>query len=137
MPDLTGSEIDLADAICELAARERAFVDALAALTAKQGPYVVLLASAGNPDFGEHPGRRKPGVPNKHVRVATLRAARDACRTYIEYYQLGGGNWVGGQVTSVASKAAVAQVSYNGRVWEPGSYPQPEIDVSGEATGAV
>jgi hypothetical protein len=89
--------------------------------------YIVQLASLGNIDFGQDPRRSLPGVPKRRVRVDSLRAASTACRKYIEDNELGGGNWTGGDVIDAATKTVVAHVSYNGRVWNPGPWPQPEI----------
>lgn len=102
---------------------------ALAAIGNRRGQYVVALASCGNIDFGQHPGRSLPGVPKKRLRVATLAAASQACRLYIKHYELGGGNWIGGAVTDHKTKEPVAQISYNGRAWQPGPFPQPEISL--------
>lgn len=99
------------------------------ALTRKDGPYVVVLASRGNADFRQDPNRSLPGVRKKRVRVFELSKASMVCRLYIERHELGGGNWCGGEVIDHRTKVTVAQVSYNGRVWKPGPYPQPEIEV--------
>jgi hypothetical protein len=118
---------DFDRAYAELEALDRAHREAIARLTTPNGLYVVTLASVGNPDFGQTPSRSVPGVPRYTVRIATLRAARKVCRLYIDHHDLGGGNWSGGKVTRVGSRKAIAQVSYNGRVWEPGQWPTPEI----------
>ena len=44
------------------------------------------------------------------------KASNTACCAYIEQYDLGGGNWSGGQMFEAGRQ--VARVSYNGRVWE-------------------
>jgi len=81
-------------------------------------PFKVRLASAGNPDMGQDPRRRKYGAePNRTDTVMTLREAAARCREFIELNDLGGGNWAGGQVHDGMNQE-VAYVSYNGRVWE-------------------
>ena len=86
----------------------------------------VVLDTRGNPDFGQDPRRRLPGRPERKVLVANLHEASRVCRAYIERHNVGGGNWTGGQVFDASGKQ-VAQISYNGRAWKPGPYPQPEI----------
>jgi hypothetical protein len=92
--------------------------------------YAVVLASVGNIDFGQDHRRSLPGVPRRVVHVDTLYEASQRCRAYIRDNELGGGNWSGGKVTDTTTHKEVAYVSYNGRVWQPGPYPQPEIEVS-------
>ena len=87
---------------------------------------IVLLASRGNPDVGQDPNRSLPGVRAYRAEVPTLQEASEACRSYIKRHNLGGGNWFGGQVYD-ATGTWIASVSYNGRVWRAGPYPQPEI----------
>lgn len=114
------------DGLCFICVREMKFRMQLRKLTVRTGQYVVMLSSAGNIDFEQDPRKSLPGVPRRMIRVASLRAASDVCRLYIEHYELGGGNWTGGQVLD-RSRAHVAQISYNGRAWKPGPFPQPEI----------
>lgn len=94
-------------------------------------PLTVVLDTRGNPDFGQDARKRLPSVAKRTARVATIRAAARVCRAYIERHNVGGGNWIGGQVFD-ASGAQVAQISYNGRAWKPGPYPQPEIALDAE-----
>lgn len=124
-----GNQWDLGineDGLCHVCVTEIRFNMAMTKLKAKTGQYTVVLASCGNIDFGQDPRRSLPGVPKKRIRVSSLRDASDACRLYIKHYELGGGNWIGGQVFDRA-KVQVAQISYNGRAWKPGPWPQPEI----------
>ena len=90
-----------------------------------EAEFTVSLASAGNPDFRQDPRKSLPGVPCQNVRVATLRAASELCRAYIEHHDLGGGNWIGGEVKR--GKTCVAYISYNGRAWNPSKNPIAEI----------
>lgn len=87
----------------------------------------VVLRSEGNPDFKQF----APISPPEVKAVQTLQEAADACVQYIEEYDLGMGNWVGGQVYH-PTKGFIATVSYNGRLWkgdlndfkkEPEEYP--------------
>jgi hypothetical protein len=102
---------------CSWCASVRAHEAAMARLTDPSGPLTVKLASAGNIDFGQDHRRSLPGVPRLTVRVATLRAASLACREYIRHHELGGGNWIGGEVRR--GKKLIAKISYNGRAWHP------------------
>ena len=116
---------------CVVCDRDAAYKVAIDALVAPKGAYKVLLASVGNPDFGQDSRRSLPGVPRRTLRVASLADASKACRAYIAHYELGGGNWLGGEVKKDGK--VFAQISYNGRAWEPGEYPTPEILFTDEA----
>ncbi len=77
---------------------------------------IVLLDSAGNPDYGQDPAR--PFLyceKSKAVEVGSLKEASERCSQFIDANNLGGGNWVGGQVFD--GDFLIAEVSYNGRVW--------------------
>jgi hypothetical protein len=91
----------------------------------------VVLDTRGNPDFGENPRRPVKGLRKRVVSVATIGEASRVCRTFIEANELGGGNWTGGQVFDYSGQH-VAQISYNGRAWEVGEFPTPEIDPDAE-----
>lgn len=126
MPDVDSTE-SIIDFEKQFAALEAEFAAKLAALGDKAGCFVVQLASAGNIDFGQDPRRSMPGVPRKRLRVATLKNASLACRLYIAHYELGGGNWIGGEVFQAKTKKLTAYVSYNGRLWNPCVNPMVEI----------
>ena len=113
---------------CVICEREAAYKRTINALVAPKGAYKVLLASVGNPDFGQDNRRSLPGVPRRTLRVASLADASKACRAYIAHYELGGGNWLGGEVKK--DGVVVAKISYNGRAWEPGPWPTREISLS-------
>lgn len=74
--------------------------------------FTVKLSSCGNPDHGQF----APLSDTKLIRVATLEEASKKCLAYIAYWDLGGGNWSGGQVYD--SKKQIARISYNGRIWD-------------------
>lgn len=64
----------------------------------------------------------------------TLREASEAVRAWLmggnEHGEYIGASQMGrdcGRVTDAKTGVEVARVSYNGRVWEPGKYPTPEI----------
>lgn len=93
---------------------------------AQRQPLRVALMTAGNPDLGQDPAQTLLGVRNRLAPVASLGdASRVVCRFIVEN-QVGGGNWVGGQVLDGCGQQ-VARVSYNGRVWLPAprAVPQP------------
>jgi len=75
--------------------------------------YVVSLKSCGNPDYCQDPYHSISPEFIKHV--DTLQEASEKCRKYISEYNLGGGNWNGGQVFENGVK--IAEISYNGRIW--------------------
>ncbi len=119
---------------CVVCERDAAYKSVIDALVAPKGAYKVLLASVGNPDFGQDSRRSMPGVPRRTLRVASIADASKACRAYIAHYELGGGNWLGGEVSKAGKAGAViAKISYNGRAWEPGNWPTKEIPLTSEA----
>lgn len=124
MADSDGDSNDFAKM---LAATQAEFAGKLAALSDKRGRYIVQLASAGNIDFGQDPRRSMPGVPKQRLRISTIKNASLACRLYIEHNELGGGNWVGGEVLDAKTKKLIAYISYNGRAWDPTVNPMAEI----------
>ena len=76
---------------------------------------VVVLKSRGNPDHHQNP--REPVSPEAMRSCDTFREASELCRAYIGTYNIGGGNWTGGQIYHPV-KGLIAHVSYNGRVWQ-------------------
>jgi hypothetical protein len=56
-----------------------------------------------------------------YFEVSDLREASIVCSKYIDYFNLGSGNWCGGYIVDEKFNF-VAKVSYNGRVWD-GEYP--------------
>ena len=81
---------------------------------AQEKMMIVNLSSCGNPDFQQNP--HESLSPEVHFQIATLEGASLICLKYIASWNLGGGNWSGGQVYN--GDIMVAQVSYNGRVWD-------------------
>lgn len=80
--------------------------------------FTVTLKSAGNPDYGQNPD--EPISPEQQVEVYYLEEASRVCRKYIEEWNLGGGNWIGGQVVTEEGKQ-IARIAYNGRIIYEGS----------------
>ncbi len=78
-------------------------------------PYTVTLKSKGNPDLCQDPKWGLPGVYPRLVKVSTFKEASEVCLAYIKEFDLGSGNWAGGQIYSDI-RTKVAQVNYNGRV---------------------
>lgn len=87
------------------------------ALNRKDGKFQVKLSNVGNPDFRQDSRRPLPETTCGWVKVGTFAEASALCRLYISFYDLGGGNWNGGEVTDAASGLVLGRVSYNGRVW--------------------
>lgn len=78
-----------------------------------QPPYIVSLSAVGNPDFGQP---ENLGIPSLMVAVNSFQEAIDVCQSFIIKYDLGGGNWTGGNIFDARTKEKVAQVAYNRRL---------------------
>lgn len=82
------------------------------------GPFTVVLANAGNPDYAEDPEQPLYGTPGPRIeKVSSLEQASAYCRQYIARYSLGAGHWVGGELRNANTGERVGYVSYNGSVW--------------------
>lgn len=68
------------------------------------------LSSVPNPDQDEW----FAPAPTRYLTVSSIDDASKKCQAYIARYNLGAGNWAGGQVTQDGKQ--VALISYNGRV---------------------
>jgi hypothetical protein len=75
------------------------------------GQYVVKLSSIGNPDRGQF---MSPSEPITFV-GDSLQSIVDACDDYIDFWDLGGGNWTNPTIT--LDGKPVATISYNLRLW--------------------
>ncbi len=85
--------------------------------------FFVVMRSMGNPDHAQDP--KKPISPSVIHEVGSLTGAATCCLEYIRHWDLGGGNWNGGQV--FRNGKSYAYISYNGRVWKPdGKTPMVE-----------
>ena len=76
--------------------------------------YTVKMSSVGNPDFGEDP--KKPMSVKMKAECQSLKDCSVACLKYIFMFNLGGGNWNGGQVFKDGIQ--IARASFNGRIWD-------------------
>ncbi len=63
-----------------------------------------------------------------YFEVNGLIEAKNLTQKFIREFDLGGSNWVGGRVVDEENKF-IAQISYNGRVWESENYPCKEIEI--------
>lgn len=89
----------------------------MSVLLKEEGMLKVKLSSCGNPDFRQDPDKPLYGCPDEVcVEVATFKGASIMCLKYIDEFELGGGNWDGGQIYD--GNKQIASVSYNGRVWD-------------------
>ncbi len=77
----------------------------------------LIIKHIKNPDiFGGGGYWSKMDRPNNvRIPVETIEEAAEKCRDFIEEYDLGSGNWVGGVVTE--GDNPVAAISFNGRIW--------------------
>jgi hypothetical protein len=81
--------------------------------------YAVNLAAVPNADFGPSTHEGTVGVRPRRVPVGSIDEAVKIVQGFIAANELGGGNFVGGQVYDRRGKM-VARVAYNGRVFRPG-----------------
>ena len=80
----------------------------------------VKLASCGNPDHFQDPDQPMYGCESNHVvTVNTIEEASEECKKFIKRNDLGGGNWIGGDV--YVDNELIAKIAYNGRI-----FPKPE-----------
>lgn len=75
----------------------------------------VYLTSVGNPDYNQDPNKCLPNAPSLFKPVDSIQAASKVCLEYISEFELGSGNWKGGQVYK--DNMQIAYISYNGRIW--------------------
>lgn len=101
---------------------------------APKGKYVVRLEAVPNIDFDplSHEGSVSAG-PEFEV-VSDSREASKVAKQFIRAYDLGFGNWVGGQVYDDQGEM-IARVSYNGRVWGPEKNSTQNIKFGSRAEG--
>jgi len=79
--------------------------------------YTVKFRSVGNPDFGQY-----APVSNRESHACdSLQEAAALARRYIEFWNLGGGNWP--KTVVKQGKRTVATISYNGRLWDMSGKP--------------
>ena len=63
-----------------------------------------------------------------YFEVNNLLEARNLTQKFISEFDLSGSNWVGGRVIDEKNNF-IAQISYNGRIWESENYPCKEIEI--------
>ena len=78
--------------------------------------YSVTLTSAGNIDHGQNPYDQLYGVSQERVYAASIEECQQRVMEYIDEYNLGGGNWTGGDVYDDLGNV-IGHISYNGRYW--------------------
>lgn len=81
--------------------------------------YKVILKACGNIDHDENP--YLPIVDKAYIEpkvefCESIEECQTKVREYIEKYDLGSGNWIGGEVYN--KKKYVGRISYNGRYWD-------------------
>lgn len=99
----------------------------VAAVKAPRGALVVELSAAPNPDYDDRAWEAQVSIKPIWKTVHSLKEAVQEVMRFRGQNDLGGGNWTGGRVVDDEGKD-VARISYNGRTWEPGRYPTPEIN---------
>ena len=105
------------------------------AIDAIDRPYRVLLANRGNPDHGQDPDAPVYGTPADHfISADSLEQAAVKVREYIDENDLGGGNWVGGDVFLRGQRQG--RISYNGRFWpQDHEYAKPCVEFANAMSG--
>ena len=79
--------------------------------------YTVSLSAEPNPDYDEDTQEGSVNIPEQLAPVKSISEARDKVMQFISEFDLGSGNWSGGQIFDTEGKP-IAFISYNGRVWE-------------------
>lgn len=77
--------------------------------------YTVILKSCGNIDIGQNP--YEDISPTRTHWADSIEKCQKAVRDYIEKWNLGGSNWIGGNVYNNNGEY-VGNISYNGRFWD-------------------
>jgi hypothetical protein len=79
-----------------------------------EGQMLVFCNSVGNPTYRQYTPISEP----EFYAVSSFEEASAVCEAYIAKWDLGGGNWLGGGDIYGKDAIAIAEVSYNGRVWK-------------------
>ena len=79
--------------------------------------YTVRIAHRANRDINGGYWGQRPTARAKWVAANSLAEASALCMAFMDQWELGGGNWSGGQIRN-ADGVEIAQVSFNGRVWD-------------------
>ena len=75
--------------------------------------YTVKLSTCGNPDFNQNPYEPLYGVPKRVIKATSIEECQQIVRNYIDFYDLGSGNWIGGQVYD-ENDNLIGRIHYNG-----------------------
>lgn len=93
-------------------------------------PLRVLLATRGNPDYGQDPARPPVGMPpDRFLTAVSLEEAKEIVAKYISDNDVGGGQWVGGDVWQGGRR--LGGIAYNGRFFDaddPRGYGKPSVE---------
>lgn len=96
--------------------------------------YSLFLRAVPNPDFGPQTHQATVDVPGRWILVDSLTDARRKALDFIRAWDLGGGNWNGGDIAR--NGKVFARVSYNGKIWDLSTeqeIPVPDDDVKSPA----
>ncbi|MDP2453479.1 MULTISPECIES: hypothetical protein [unclassified Kaistella] len=52
-----------------------------------------------------------------YIQIKDLKEAKIICQNFIEYFNLGGSNWIGGRIIDEDNNF-IASISYNGKIWD-------------------
>ncbi|HMS40933.1 MAG TPA: hypothetical protein PKE69_11950 [Pyrinomonadaceae bacterium] len=81
-------------------------------LSSSENPSIIFQGSSSDV-FAE----MDKNIETVYHEVSSLKEASEVCRNYISRFNLGSGNFTGGQVIDDKNNF-VARISYNGRVWD-------------------
>ena len=91
----------------------------------------IVLAHARNPDIDGGYWDGAPDCPKKQiVAVGSLEEASRALTEWTGKHGLGGGNMARDCGKVMHGRKEIARISYNGRAWQPGVFPTPEIPIN-------
>lgn len=82
-----------------------------------KNPAYVILKADPNPDYQFPDHRATVKTVIIRLPVESFQSAAKVCTNFIASYDLGAGNWTGGQIGNIEGEI-IAHVSYNGKVWE-------------------
>lgn len=85
-------------------------------LTPAPEGYSLFLRAVPNLDFAPQTHQATVAVPGSWLLVDSLADARKKALDFIRAWDLGGGNWSGGEIARDGK--VFARVSYNGRIWD-------------------
>lgn len=94
----------------------------------KNKPAYVILKADPNPDYEFPDPRATVKTVKVRLPVSSFASASKVCKNFIENFDLGSGNWTGGQIGDINGKI-IAHVSYNGRVWEGENWTPDSVEI--------